>query len=439
MADSSIILPPDSTGKPLDAGTVTTGAGTVYRERMAVGDPATGGNIAAVTNAAPGSTPFGLVTWPVTSASQPLRVDPVGTTVQPVSGTVTANLGTLNGAATAAKQPALGTAGTPSADVLTVQGAAGMTALKVDGSAVTQPVSGTVGISGTPGVNLAQIGGTALSGANVVDTVNTALRVNVVAGGASGGTSSSFGAAVPGTGTAAGFSDGTNMQLARVFDADTGAGTQYVLGVNLRKSASGGSTELAGQATMTNSIPVAIASDQSAVPASQSGTWSVRVTGNAGANLDAATGSSVPANALQSGRRAASALPASVTDGQLVAHMADTAGRAIVRSGGPRELLTANNLTLTTTTVTTLIAAGAAGVFRDLTFLQASNTSETNVRIDVSDGTRTYSWFLAANGGGFNVNFDPPLCATTAATAWTAAISAAVTDVRVSAQSVDTK
>lgn len=48
------------------------------------------------------------------------------------------------GAATAAKQPALGTAGTASSDVLTVQGIASMTALKVDGSAVTQPVSGTI-------------------------------------------------------------------------------------------------------------------------------------------------------------------------------------------------------------------------------------------------------------------------------------------------------
>lgn len=48
------------------------------------------------------------------------------------------------GASTAAKQPALGTAGTASSDVITVQGIASMTALKVDGSAVTQPVSGTV-------------------------------------------------------------------------------------------------------------------------------------------------------------------------------------------------------------------------------------------------------------------------------------------------------
>lgn len=49
-----------------------------------------------------------------------------------------------SGASTSAKQPALGTAGTPSADVITVQGVTSMTALKVDGSAVTQPVSGTV-------------------------------------------------------------------------------------------------------------------------------------------------------------------------------------------------------------------------------------------------------------------------------------------------------
>ena len=48
------------------------------------------------------------------------------------------------GASTSAKQPALGTAGTASTDVITVQGIASMTALKVDGSAVTQPVSGTI-------------------------------------------------------------------------------------------------------------------------------------------------------------------------------------------------------------------------------------------------------------------------------------------------------
>ena len=62
-------------------------------------------------------------------------------TTQPVSA---ASLPLPAGAATAAKQPALGTAGSASSDVLTVQGIASMTALKTDGSATTQPVSGTV-------------------------------------------------------------------------------------------------------------------------------------------------------------------------------------------------------------------------------------------------------------------------------------------------------
>lgn len=66
-----------------------------------------------------------------------------------ISGTVSLP----TGAATAAKQPALGTAGSASTDVLTVQGIASMTALKVDGSAVTQPVSGTVTANLAAGTN----------------------------------------------------------------------------------------------------------------------------------------------------------------------------------------------------------------------------------------------------------------------------------------------
>jgi hypothetical protein len=54
-----------------------------------------------------------------------------------------------SGASTAAKQPALGTAGTASTDVITVQGITSMTPLLVNGSGVTQPVSGTVSVSGT--------------------------------------------------------------------------------------------------------------------------------------------------------------------------------------------------------------------------------------------------------------------------------------------------
>lgn len=75
------------------------------------------------------------------SSDGTVKVDPSGTTTQPVSAV---SLPLPTGAATSAKQPALGAAGTASADVITVQGIASMTALKIDGSAVTQPVSGTI-------------------------------------------------------------------------------------------------------------------------------------------------------------------------------------------------------------------------------------------------------------------------------------------------------
>lgn len=78
------------------------------------------------------------------------KQDTGNTSLSSIDGKITAvNTGAVvvsssalpSGAATAAKQPALGTAGTASADVITVQGRSGMTALTVDGSGVTQPVS----------------------------------------------------------------------------------------------------------------------------------------------------------------------------------------------------------------------------------------------------------------------------------------------------------
>ena len=117
---------------------------------MAGSQPVT---IASDQSAVPVSGTFYQATQPVSAASLPL---PTGaateTTLSALNTKVTAvNTGAVvvsssalpSGAATAAKQPALGTAGSASADVISVQGVASMTALKVDGSGVTQPVSGT--------------------------------------------------------------------------------------------------------------------------------------------------------------------------------------------------------------------------------------------------------------------------------------------------------
>lgn len=69
----------------------------------------------------------------------PLRVDGSANT-QPISAS---SLPLPSGAATSAKQPALGTPGSASSEVITVQGVASMTPLRVDGSASTQPISAT--------------------------------------------------------------------------------------------------------------------------------------------------------------------------------------------------------------------------------------------------------------------------------------------------------
>jgi hypothetical protein len=116
--------------------------------------------------------------------------------------------------------------------------------------------------------------------------------------GGGGGTSSTFGAAFPATGTAAGFADGTpNMRPGFAVDADTGAGTTFVQGVNLVFRSGAGPVEAGtianplnvtgtvgvsnaflldatftarintlGQKTMANSTPVVLASDQSSIP-----------------------------------------------------------------------------------------------------------------------------------------------------------------------------
>lgn len=76
------------------------------------------------------------------TATNPLRVDPTGTTTQPVSGTVTANAGT--GTFTVGGTVTVQQATATNLKVDLSGTAANATAIKVDGSAVTQPVSGTV-------------------------------------------------------------------------------------------------------------------------------------------------------------------------------------------------------------------------------------------------------------------------------------------------------
>lgn len=129
---------------------------------------------------------------------------------QPVSA---ASLPLPTGAATAAKQPALGTAGTASTDVISVQGIASMTPLLVNGSGVTQPVSDA---GGSLTVDSAQLPA-ALDGSGN-------LKVAIMSGAGSGGTAMDDDAAfTPGTTAVTPAAGIYRSTLDAVDDGDAGA------------------------------------------------------------------------------------------------------------------------------------------------------------------------------------------------------------------------
>jgi hypothetical protein len=143
-------------GDPLVQGLLPDGS-TTAGNPVAIGGYDTAGtpalHRALWINGNPAGTEYGLITRNIPSGTQTIagtvtanqgsagasawKVDGSSVT-QPVSA---ASLPLPSGASTSARQPAFGTSGTPSPDVITVQGASSMTALKTDGSAVTQPVS----------------------------------------------------------------------------------------------------------------------------------------------------------------------------------------------------------------------------------------------------------------------------------------------------------
>ncbi len=194
-------------------------------------------------------------------------------TAVPVSGTVTANNASIgaNGAAIPASSTQAGGSDGTNLQALRVFDAdTGVGTQYVLGSVLRRPASGGSVEAGTTTDPLA-VAGTAAAGAAVAGNpvqiggtdgtnarallLDTSGRQRVIGAAAAG-------AALTGDPVLLGGSDGTNVQTPRVFDVDSGGGTQYVSGANLRRSASGGSEELLGQTTMAKSIPVAFASDQ---------------------------------------------------------------------------------------------------------------------------------------------------------------------------------
>jgi hypothetical protein len=99
---------------------------------------------------------------------------------------------------------------------------------------------------------------------------------------------------------------------------------------------------------------------------------------------------------------------------------------------GPRQAKGAQTLTTTDASSHTLITAGATGVFNDIETIIITNTSATSVEVDISDGTVTYPFYAPA-GDMRGITVPTLLCATSAATAWTAQSSSGVSSIKIAA------
>lgn len=134
--------------------------------------------------------------------------------------------------------------------------------------------------------------------------------------------------------------------------------------------------------------------------------------------------SPAPTASTEEGLIAAISLPAAVANGSLIGAMGDKFGRAITISNGPRDLIAPASFQSTGASAVTFINA-IAGVYIDIIHLILTNESATATIVSLTDGTNTYKFALAANGG-CSIAFPTPLPAAAANHVWQISNSAAV-------------
>ena len=176
------------------------------------------------------------------------------------------------------------------------------------------------------------------------------------------------------------------------------------------------------------------------------GTQKVGITGNTAATLDGViTAATSPANGLAI-LTVAQTTPPSMSAGQSVAVQCDYVGSAFVKPYRRSQTVSKATTIAASTTATTVLAAQAAGIFADITTLSITVTPSSTVTAftcTLSDGTNSYIFDVmtgltttATPGLAVNVIFNPPLPATTAATAWTVTNSSATPTVHINVVAV---
>jgi hypothetical protein len=190
--------------------------------------------------------------------------------------------------------------------------------------------------------------------------------------------------------------------------------------------------------TGTGSQRVTIASDNTAftVNAAQSGAWTVNPTTIGNWGLSSSTfNTATPTNGqLAEGQYIST--QAAMTSTNSSPLQVDKVGR-LLSVAVLRTLKGVQKTSITVNTETTVVTAGAAGVFNDVYAFMVTNKSATAVFVDFRDATAgTVRMTLAAPASdtrGFTVPVDSAMVQATAANNWTATVSSAVTSIEITA------
>ena len=285
----------------------------------------------------------------------------------------------------------------------------------------TQPVSGTVGVNNFPATQ--PVSGT------VAVTQSTSPWVENVS--QWGGASSTGNTGVVTSGS---------PRVSLATDVPLPAGTN-----NLGKVAI---TDSAGNSLGSNSTALLVAQTTAALLKTTS-----IIVGTGGLVIDASVGAAVaPANGIAVLSVCNSTAP-TVPAGQSVALQGDTNGTLFVKNCRRSGTIPLATTIASSTTATTVVAASSAGVFGDLSRLiisvvpLAAGLAPISFTATLSDGTKSYIFDLQADQLGTAIlvsnpspplilHFDPFLPATTAATAWTVALSVATVTVHITAVAI---
>jgi len=138
-----------------------------------------------------------------------------------------------------------------------------------------------------------------------------------------------------------------------------------------------------------------------------------------------ATAATAPANAVQAGGVAATANPTAVTGGQMVGEMTDKLGKQVTVAEAPREMRACQYTQLSSTGETTVVTAGAAGVFNDIYSVDIDTGGTVAATITLKDATggstrKIYNYPAgAAAQPSIHHVYTPPWPQTTSAANWT--------------------